>query len=146
MDCPLCETDDVICEFVHMLDGSGRYRCNTCGHTWIDNGKDDEIPEDRQVKVKYFIVTVNNFSYEYKLRVTESEFWTDEFTFYHDDKEMYVQNDGVNHYIELFLKIDTPDSEIKELEKEAKRKLVENFNKRIEHFNKLIGGVNKECR
>jgi hypothetical protein len=128
-----------------MLDGSGRYKCNTCGHTRIDNGKDDEIPEDRQVKVKYFIVTVNNFSYEYKLRVTESEFWTDEFTFYHDDKEMYVQNDGVNHYIELFLKIDTPDSEIKELEKEAKRKLVENFNKRIEHFNKLIGGVNKEC-
>lgn len=98
--------------------------------------------DDDLLKVKQLILTLDEYPWiKFDGRIKEIELWSNEFHYYDDKEEIYIERDGLRYFIELFFPIETTYQDILEIEKKAKEKMIEYFENKISHLQKLKGAI-----
>ena len=137
MNCPNCDSENVCCEFVHLLNGSGKWKCHECKFSWTDK-------DEGKSKVKQLLAKVDFITDKYTFRDKDIELYDGDFYLYKDDDEIYVERDGGYYIIELFIPINTSTEKVGEIRQKMEKALLEHFNNKIEKIKLMVDLIKGE--
>ena len=99
---------------------------------------------DREVKVRQLVIKLNELPWiKFDERIKEFTLWSNEFHFYKNEKDIFVDHDGVGYFVELFFPDNVEYINIYEIGKKCKEKMIEHFRNKISHLEDLIVEVNR---
>ena len=92
-----------------------------------------------KIKVRQLIVSVQFIPWlKFDSRIKGIELYDDEFSFYDEEIDTYVEQDGGKYFVEWFFPSDMSYSDILVYEKRAKDLMIKHFQNKIEFFEKLM--------
>lgn len=99
---------------------------------------------DREVKVRQLVIKLNELPrIKFDERIKEFTLWSNEFHFYRNEQDIFVDHDGVGYFVELFFPDFVEYTDIYEIGKKCKEKMIEHFRNKISHLEDLIVEVNR---
>lgn len=99
-----------------------------------------------KIKSRQLLVTLNEYPrLKFDSRIKDIELWDDEFHFYQEDEEIFVQRDGLFYFIELFFPETTTYEDISKIGKKCQEKMIEHFQNKISRFEDMISEVKRHA-
>lgn len=76
-----------------------------------------------KIKSRQLLVTLNEYPWlKFDSRIKDIELWDDEFHFYQEDEEIFIQRDCLSYFIELFFPEATTYEDISKIGKKCQKK------------------------
>ena len=92
-----------------------------------------------KIKVRRLLLTLQIIPWvKFDVRIKDLELYDNEFHYYDEERDIYVQNDGVQYFVEWFFPKEMSYSDILLCEKRAKELMIKHFQNKIEFFEKLM--------
>lgn len=97
-----------------------------------------------EVKVRKLVVKLNELPWiKFDERIKEITLWADEFHFYENEEDIFIEHDGEGYFVELFFPENIEYIDIYEIGKSVKEKMIQYFRNKISHFEDLIIEINR---
>jgi hypothetical protein len=97
-----------------------------------------------KIKTKQLLITLNEYPWlKFDARIKNIELYDDEFSFYQEDEEIFIQRDGVLYFVELFFPETTTYEYIFKIGKKCQEKMIEHFQNKISKFEDMIREVKR---
>lgn len=99
---------------------------------------------DEIVKVRQLLIKLNELPWiKFDERIKEITLWSDQFHFYENEEDIFVEHDGEGYFVELFFPENIQYIDIYEVGNKCKEKMIQHFRNKISHFQDLIVEINR---
>jgi len=99
---------------------------------------------DKELKVRQLIIKLNEIPWiKFDERIREFKLYDNEFHFYENEEDIFVEHDGEGYFVELFFPENIEYIDIYEIGKKCKEKMIQHFRNKISHFEDLIVEMNR---
>ena len=98
-----------------------------------------------KIKVRQLVVKLNEIPWiKFDERIKELTLWEDEFYFYENEHDIFVEHDREGYFVELFFPEYIEYIDIYEIGKKCKEKMIQHFRNKISHLEDLIVEINRQ--
>lgn len=100
--------------------------------------------DDERFNVKQLLVILNiHPTIKFNLEIHNIKLYEDEFYFYQNNDEIFVDFDGIRYFIEILLPSEISNEDILKIENLCKEKFKKYFKQKINKFNQFINEIER---